>query len=138
VNSTPDSTYLVKIPDSVDYKRSKITLAYLELPLEFRYKSKSKFSVALGFKGGFLIGSSTKYVGDGGFSTYNYSVPQVGKSRIKMWGIKNVEQFTYGPTLRIGYRWFNVSAYYMLSTVFNKSRGPEMYPISIGIVLMPF
>ncbi len=139
VNSSPDSTYMVKIPDSISYKRSKLLVTYLEIPLEFRFKTKSKFTAALGFKGGFMIGSFTKYVGDGGFSTVNYSVPpDAGKTRIKLWGIKNLEQFTFGPTLRIGYRWINVNAYYMISTIFNKNRGPDMYPISVGIVLMPF
>jgi hypothetical protein len=138
-NSSSDSTWIVPIPDSVSYKRSKITTTYLDIPLEFRYKSKSKVTIALGFKGGFMIGSFSKYVGDGGFSTYSYTVPKdVGKVRIKMNGIKNLEQFTYGPTLRVGYRWFNVNAYYMISTIFSKSRGPDMYPISVGIMLMPF
>ncbi|HTX87918.1 MAG TPA: outer membrane beta-barrel protein [Bacteroidales bacterium] len=139
VNSSADSTYLDKIPDSISYKRSKITLAYLEIPLEFRYKSKSKVSVGLGFKGGFMIGSFWKYVGDGGITTYNFSVPEdAGKTRIKLNGLKNLEQFVFGPTLRVGYRWFNLSGYYMISTIFNKSHGPDMYPISVGITLMPF
>jgi len=138
VNSTSDSTWLFKIPDSVSYKRSKMTLAYLEVPIEFRFKSKSKVSVGVGFKAGFLVGSSTKYIGDGGFETENYTLKETGKQRVKFWGIKNLEQFTYGPTLRVGYKWFNVTGYYMISHLFTKNRGPEMYPISVGFVLMPF
>jgi hypothetical protein len=139
VNSKPDSTWMVKIPDSISYKRSKITTAYLELPVEFRYKNKIKLTVALGFKGGLLIGSNTKYVGDGGIQTVNYSVPEDnGKTRIRIWGIENLTKFIYGPTLRIGYRWFNVNAFYMISTLFEKDRGPDMYPITVGIVLVPF
>ena len=141
VNRTQDSTKLVKIPDTVSYKRSKMTLAYLEIPIEFRFKSKSKISVGIGFKGGFLIGSNTKYVGDGnvnissGFMpTPNYSE----KTKVKFWGIKNLESFSYGPTLRIGYKWFNVNASYMLSSIFVKSSGPEVVPLSIGFLLMPF
>jgi hypothetical protein len=114
VNSTSDTTTLVKIPDSVSYKRSKMTLAYLEIPLEFRFKSKSKVSVGVGFKGGFLIGSNTKYVGDGPIVTTNYTLNATGKQRAKFWGIKNLEQFTYGPTLRIGYKWFNVTGFVLM------------------------
>ncbi len=138
VNSTSDSTALIRMPDSVNYKRSKITLSYLEIPLEFRFKSNSKVNVGLGFKGGLLIGSSSKYVGDGEITTTNYTLHSSEKTRVKFWGIKNLEQFTYGPTLRIGYKWFNVNGYYMLSSLFTKNRGPEMYPISVGFVLMPF
>ena len=138
VNSTPDSTWLFKIPDSVSYNRSKITLAYAEIPIEFRFKSKSKVSVAVGFKAGLLIGSSSKYVGNGPIVTTNYTLNDVGKQRSKFWGIKNLEQFTYGPTLRVGYKWFNLTGYYMISHLFTKNHGPEMSPISVGFILMPF
>lgn len=138
VNKTADSTKLVKIPDSVSYSRSKMNLTYLEIPIEFRFKSKSKISVGIGFKAGFLIGSSTKYVGTGNIVTPGYSLYSQDKTRVKFWGIKDLESFTYGPTFRIGYKWFNVNASYMLSSVFNKSRGPEVIPLSVGFVLMPF
>jgi len=138
VNSTSDSTWLLKIPDSVNYKRSKITLAYGEIPIEFRFKSKSKVSVGVGFKAGILISSSSKYIGDGPIVTTNYTLNATGKQRAKFWKIENLEQFTYGPTLRVGYKWFNVTGYYMLSHLFVNNRGPEMYPISVGFILMPF
>jgi len=138
VNSTSDSTTLIKIPDSIDYNRSKITLAYLEIPLEFRLKTKSKVTAAVGFKGGFMISSSAKYVGHGIIITHSFTIPTEEKTRIKFWGIKNLEQLTYGPTLRVGFKWINVTGYYMISTLFTKGRGPEMYPISVGFLLMPF
>jgi hypothetical protein len=138
VDWTSDSTWLNKIPDSVNYKRSKMTLAYLELPIEFRFKSKTKVSVGVGFKAGLLAGSFIKYKGDGGIETENFTLKETGNQRVKVYGIKNLQQFTYGPTLRVGYKWFNVTGYYMLSHLFVKNKGPEMYPISVGFVLMPF
>jgi hypothetical protein len=145
VNSTSDSTVFKKIPDSVGYKRSKMTLAFVEVPVEFRWKSKSKVTVALGFKGGFMVGSFTKYVGDSYSGTNNYNTVldpvathEPEKVRVKYWGVKNLESFAYGPTLRVGYKWINLNAYYQLSTVFTKGNNPEMYPISVGLVLMPF
>jgi hypothetical protein len=139
VNRIADSTKLIKIPDGINYKRSKMTLAYLEVPIEFRFKSNNKISVGIGFKGGFLIGSSTKYVGPGGITTLTGdTIHSSGKIRIKVWGLKDLESITYGPTFRIGYKWFNVNASYMLSSIFNKSRGPEIVPLSIGFILMPF
>ena len=110
VDSRTENTSLNHIPDSISYKRSKITLAYGEVPIEFRFKSKSKISVGIGFKAGFLLGSSAKYVGNGIIdtaSTTNFTIPTTQKTAIKFWGIKNLEQFTYGPTLRIGYKWIN-------------------------------
>jgi hypothetical protein len=141
VDSRTEMTTLNKIPDSIDYKHSKITLVYAEIPVEFRFKSKSKVSVGVGFKAGFMIGSSAKYVGNGVVDTTlstNFNIPTEQKTRIKFWGLKNLEQITYGPTLRIGYKWINLTGYYMLSTLFTKGRGPEMYPITVGLVVMPF
>lgn len=138
VNSTPDSTVLQRIPDSIEYKHSKMTLAYLEVPLEFRWKHKSKVTVGIGFKGGYMISSSAKYVGNGVIETNSFTVPTEEKTRIKFWGIKNLENLTYGPTFRVGYKWISLTGYYMMSTMFTKGRGPEMYPISVGFLLMPF
>ena len=138
VNIKSDSTYLTKIPDGVNYKRSKLDVTYLEIPLEFRYKDKNKVVVGVGFKGGIEIASATKYLGNGPVTTYNYTVSGTEKTKIKMSGIKNLEQFTYGPTLRIGYSWFNLTASYMLSSIFQKGRGPQVYPISAGISFIPF
>lgn len=138
VNSATDSTVFKKIPDTVSVKKSKMKVTYLEIPIEFRFRSKSKVTVALGFKGGIMLGSGTKYVGNGVLATYNYTVNEPEKTKIKLSGIKNLEQFTYGPTLRIGYSWINVSASYMLSPIFKQGKGPQMYPLSLGIVLMPF
>ncbi|MFH1296869.1 MAG: outer membrane beta-barrel protein [Bacteroidota bacterium] len=133
VDSKMDSTTLVKIPDSANYKRSKLTLPYLELPIEFRFKSKSKIAVGIGFKIAYLLPAHTKYVGDDYYIEKNLE-----KLRVKFREIKNLEQFTYGPTFRIGYRWFHINAYYSLSKIFTLGNGPEMYPLSIGILLMPF
>jgi hypothetical protein len=141
VDSRTEMTTLNPIPDSIDYKHSKITLVYAEVPLEFRFKSKSKISVGVGFKAGFMIGSSAKYVGNGIIdttTTTNFTIPTTEKTRIKFWGLKNLEQLTYGPTVRIGYKWINLTGYYMISTLFTKGRGPDMYPITIGLVVMPF
>jgi hypothetical protein len=138
VDKSGDTTKMVKIPDSVSYKRSKMTIAYLEVPLEFYLKTKSKFQVALGFKAGFMIGSKSVYVGNGGIKTYAYESYSTTKVRIKSMGIPNLQQFCYGPTLRIGYKWINADCFYMLSSLFTKNHGPEIYPISVGLVIMPF
>ena len=131
-----DTTILKKIP--VGYKRSKMTLVYLEVPVEFNLKTNSKVRIGLGFKAGLLIGSSTKYVGSGGFQTSTYTIDTVSKIRFKTWKIPNLQQFTYGPTLSVGYKWIHVNCYYMLSTIFTKDHGPDMTPISVGLVLMSF
>jgi hypothetical protein len=127
-----DSLQFKRIPDGESYKRSKLTMPYLEIPIEFRFKSKSKFSMGLGFKVGYMVYGHSKYVG----SDYIFNTTNTLISSFK--NISNIEKFAYGPTLRIGYKWFHVNAYYSLSKIFQKGTGVDMYPISVGFVLMPF
>ncbi|MEI7726042.1 MAG: outer membrane beta-barrel protein [Bacteroidota bacterium] len=122
----------VKIEDALKYHRSKLTLPYVEIPLEFKFKTKSKFAMGIGFKVGYMIYAHAKYVGD----DYLFNSTDLLKASYK--DIKNIEKFAYGPTLRIGYKWFHVNAYYSLAKVFQKQTSIDMYPISVGFVLMPF
>lgn len=127
-----DSLQFSKTPDSISYKRSKLTMPYLEIPLEFRFKTKSKFAVSLGFKVGYMIYSHSKWVGD----DYLWQSGNTLKASFK--DIKNLEKFAYGPTFRVGYKWFHLNAYYSLSNIFTKGKGIDMYPVSVGFVLLPF
>ena len=122
----------VKIEDGLGYKRSKLTLPYLEIPIEFRLKTKGKFAMGIGFKVGYMVYAHAKFVGD----DYLFTSSNTLKASFK--GIKNLENFAYGPTLRLGYKWFHINGYYSLSNIFTKGTGVDMYPLSVGFVLMPF
>lgn len=124
-----DTILFVPIPDSIDYKRYKLGLSYIDIPLEFRLKTEKKFRVAIGAKFGFRIDGKTKYKGD---RTDGELVVQKEKQ------VENLNNFRFGPTLRIGYDWFNVYAYYQVTKVFEPGGGPDIYPLSIGITLLPF
>jgi len=128
----PSYTKLTIIPDSLAWRRAKLCLPYLELPVELRFKSNNKIAVGIGFKVAYLLPSHYKYVGE------NYTYNTGDKTRVKFRDIANLETFSYGPTVRIGYRWFNVASYFSISKLFQKGKGPEMYPISIGFILMPY
>ena len=132
VTSSTDSTKLVKIPDAVGYKRSKLTMPYLEIPIEFAYANKAKFSLGIGFKAGYMLPAHTKFVGD------DYIDGTSDQLRAKFRNVKNLDRFAYGPTLRIGYKWFHIYSYYQLSSIFQKGSGPDVYPITVGFLLKPF
>lgn len=135
VKSYTDSTRLVKINDTVGYKRSKLTMPYIELPIEFALVTKYKFAVGIGFKVGYMLPAHTKYVGD----EYQADLqPQDNELRIKYRNVQNLDRFAYGPTLRLGYKWFHVVGYYQLSSIFMKGKGPDIYPITIGFFVRPF
>jgi hypothetical protein len=134
-----DSISMLQIPDNIAYKKSKIALGYFDIPLEFRIKTRKHFRVALGFKAGFLINAHTKYkgnrfvVGSNGLATTDGA-----EVKEKEKDISQVETWRYGPTFRIGYKWFNVTVYYQLSKVFKVDKGPQVYPISVGIAVIPY
>lgn len=127
-----DSAYFEPIPDTLSYKKYKMTATYFDIPIELRFKSKSEFRVAVGFKFGFLLKAHTKYKGE------NYIEGTNDEVIIKTSKFNFVEKNHYGFTGRIGYKWLNVYCYYQLSTLFEKGNGPEMYPVSIGITAIPF
>ncbi|MEA3505383.1 MAG: outer membrane beta-barrel protein [Bacteroidota bacterium] len=126
------------IPDTlsngtgVETKRSKISVAYLDIPIELKIRTENKLRAAIGFKLGYLINSLSKYKGD------NYSDDSSSDITIKKKGIDGINNLRYGPTLRIGYKWIDISAYYSLTTLFEENKGPEMTPISIGISISKF
>jgi hypothetical protein len=135
VKSYTDSTVLKKIQDTVSYKRSKLVMPYIELPIEFAYVTKSKFAVGIGFKVGYMLPAHTKYVGD----EYQADLqPESDQLRIKYRNVLNLDKFAYGPTLRIGYKWFHLYGYYQLSSIFIKGKGPNIYPITVGFFIRPF
>lgn len=141
VDIKADSIDFRVIPDDIDYKRTKISLAYVDVPLEFRIKTDKHFRIAFGFKFGFNINAHTKYVGN------RFDIDEETGDALALDGvnvnekqrdIKQIESWRYGPTFRIGYKWFNVTAYYQLSKIFEVDSGPELYPISVGVAVIPF
>ncbi len=134
-----DSIEFVQIPGDISYKKSKLALAYVEVPLEFRIKTKKHFRIAFGFKFGFLANAHVKYKGnritkndEGVLETDGVNV------KVKSKDVKQLETWRYGPTFRIGYKWFNLTVYYQLSKVFKVDKGPQLYPVSIGLAIIPF
>ncbi len=128
-----DSTIFYPVPDLINFRRTKFTLGYFDIPIELRYKSKGDVRFAFGFKFGILMTSFTKYKGD------DFEPNDINKLVIyKKVRIPNVSRFRYGLSLRLGYKWLNVWGFYQLSSVFEKGKGPDMYPISVGISLMPY
>ena len=126
-----DSIVFETIGDSIDYKKSKIQASYFDIPFEFRYRSKKGFRMAIGFKAGFLYDSKIKYKGER-LSNDGIQVKYKEKK------VEQLETIQYGPTFRIGYKWINVFGYFALSKFFQEDKGPQVYPISVGIALIPY
>lgn len=114
----------------VDYRKSKLNLVYLDLPIEFKYRTEGGFKLGIGLKVGYLIDSKQKYKGD--------RPPDEHQVLVKSKKVNQLEKWSYGATLRIGYKWVSLFGYYQFNKIFVKGRGPDMYPISVGLTITPF
>lgn len=118
---------------SKNYSKSKLTTSYLVVPLLLELQTNRKgglrsFHIAAGGYAGVKLHSRTRVV---------YEVND-DKQKINTPSDFHINQFEYGLTARIGWGSFNFFANYSLSTFFNKNKGPELYPISVGITLLSF
>lgn len=118
-----------------DYRRSKVNVTYIDLPVELKLRNDKGFKLGVGLKVGYKIGSKEKYVG-------NRTVPGVPTDNtnvnIKSAKIAQLEDWVFGATLRIGYKWFSAFGYYQFTPIYIQGRGPKLTPISVGITITPF
>lgn len=111
-----------------NFKRARLGVHYIDIPIELRFRQPTKtgmsVKLALGIKGSIKVNATHKEVKKGPnnyFKHYNTA------------NYKDVNQFRFGPTFRVGYGAFNVMMYYNMLPLFDKGRGPLMHPFSIGI-----
>lgn len=124
-----DSIFFTPIPDSIDYRKSKLGVTYIDFPVEIRFHAENKVRFSVGVKLGYLLDAKTKYKGD------NLAGDEV---ILKMKKVNSVDKFRFGPVVRFGYDWFQIMGYFSVTQLFDKGLGPELYPISVGITFMPF
>jgi hypothetical protein len=112
-------------------KINKLVLQYLDIPLELRIRTNpDKFGqcwkVAVGFKAGVRVDVHTKerLIADG--DTHVYLIRDY----------PDFNQFHMGPTLRVGYSFFNITGYYGVLNVFKQGLGPKANEFSLGISFM--
>lgn len=124
------STVFKPIPAATlsEYKVNKITLQYVEVPLELRIRSNpDKFNnfwkVAIGMKAGVRVDAHTR-------QTIKNTE---GKKTYVERRFPDFALFRVGPTLRVGYSVFNVTAYYGVLNIFKSGRGPKANEFAVGI-----
>ncbi len=136
--STSDSLYFEKIPDTVDYRKNKFATVYVDIPIEFRLRTrplvkKRNLKIAFGFKIGYNIQRYTKYDGDNYLGITNYKTV-----KYKVYDIKNILPYRYGVFTRLGYGKFSLSAYYSLTPLFETDKAQEIIPFSLGLSITLF
>ena len=125
-------TSFYRLGDTISSKNSKLNMTYIDIPIEFRFRSTPNkktgmsWKLAVGFKVGFLVGSKWKYKGEE-LSNSNINV------KLKDIGVANMSKFRYGPMIRGGYGPASLFCYYSLGSAFTAGKGPKMNPIVFGI-----
>jgi len=116
------------VTEEITFKTNKLTTAYVDLPIEFRYRHTSGFKVSVFGKIGYLINSHTKYRGDDPNLGADYSLTT------KVLNIPNIQKYRMTVGGRIGYKKISLFGSYSITKMFGE-HGPQMYPINVGITL---
>ncbi len=121
------------MPANAELDKNKLMTTYLTIPLIFEIQSGNKnydnrFYIGIGAIGSVKLYSRLKQKYDLDNQTY--------KTKIK--GDYYQNTFKYGATLRIGISKLRLFANYNLTPLFEKDRGPELYPVTIGLSLINF
>lgn len=132
---TTDSTnvtYFEPIQSEIDYRNNKLTTAYLEVPIELRFRSKAdknnnRWKFAIGLRGGYLLNAHSKYRGPDLTQSTNRTV------KIKDLRLPNINKYRLGSTVRVGYGTFNLVGFYSLTNLFETDLGPGIQQFSIGL-----
>lgn len=120
-----DSSYV-----NFNVTKSKLSTTYFTVPLLFEFQVPAghhRVYFSTGVIGGVRLGSHTKVIYRDG-----------GKEKRKNRDDFNLSTFRYGLTARVGYRGLRLFANYYPTSLFEKDKGPELYPFSIGLVLIDF
>lgn len=118
--------------DTIPFQNYKLNLTYLELPLEFSFKTKSHLSFSLGAKVGYRIADKTKYKGK------DFTGDLTNDLKMKVHNNDNLLDYRIGAFAVIGYKWINLTAYYQLTGLFEEGMGPDMSPLTVGILVRPY
>ena len=139
VDSASNSyTDFIKIKDtSPNHNKiiiNKMTFSYASIPLELRLRlgKNELLKMAAGFEVGYMISSYVKFVGDDIFNQNDDPV------KFKFYDIENTMKLRYGLSFRMGYNRFNFRIFYPLTSNFILDKGPQLYPIELGLTLMVF
>ncbi len=113
------------------FKRNNLNMAYLTIPAIIGFKiptNKKDISFGVGVTGSMRLWSKhkQKYIEDG------------EKHKYKLRDDFGLTPFRYGVTARVGYGSIGIFVDYQLTPLFKKDKGPELYPISIGLRLFNF
>lgn len=111
-----------------NYKKYKLTTAYLEAPFELRFfgnkvNRNRGFKAAIGLRVGTLVGAHTKGRYDG--------IKIVDKVNTKRY----LDPWRFAGTVRLGWGNYTLMGTYNLNKLYKEGAGPDITPYSIGLCI---
>jgi len=124
-----DNSYELNPDITVTHSRLNMTYLTAPLLLEFQIPTSSRHRIFLsaGIVGGVHLCSNTEV---------EYEGVSNGKDKVR--SDFNLSPFRYGYTARLGFRGLSLYAIYYPVQLFEKTKGPELYPFAIGLRLLNF
>lgn len=131
----PDSSYTWGAIDSTNsftYKKNRLRNTYIQVPLLLEFNTSNNpyktFHMAFGVIGQYMIASRTRQV----LEQDKYEIEKVRKDGY------NMSPFAAKAHVNMGYRGWTVYAEYNLTPLFQPGKGPELYPFTVGLRVIPF
>ncbi len=122
-----DTTFLNAFNDKIDYKKNTLNVSYIKVPLLIEFNTSKNpnqdFHIAIGGEFAYRIHAVAKQ---------KYDMEDV-HYKLKQRDDFNLEPFRYSATARIGYNNVTVFANYGLNRLFQKNKGPQVYPFTLGV-----
>jgi len=129
-----DSLRLNYFQDTINtFSKNKLTTLFVSVPLLLEWHLSSKKNKSIAFISLGIIGS----VNIDNYTSQRYSINNVEyKSRIRdnYW----IAPYWYGLTARFGYSFIRFFANYSLMPLFEINKGPTLYLVSAGVIIVGF
>ncbi|GAB4131277.1 MAG: hypothetical protein Fur0041_01520 [Bacteroidia bacterium] len=125
---TPNVPFQTASLDSFSYRKNRLNVCYVNVPLFLEFNTNASADRSFHFGAGMQFG----------YNVFDNKVKQkyelngeTFKRKIK--DDYNVNPFKYDIIARIGYGNYTIFGSYSLSTLFEKSKGPTLYPFTAGL-----
>lgn len=134
-NLNPDSSFTSGKIDSMAssvYRKNRLRCTYLQVPLLLEFNTsndpRKTFHLAFGVIGQYLIASRTRQI----IEQDKFDITRVRKDGY------NLSPFAAKAHVNFGYKGWTIFAEYSLTPLFQPGKGPDLYPFSVGLRIIPF
>lgn len=119
-----DGLFFAPFPETYNYQRNRISAHYIEIPLEFRFRSahRNPFRLSIGGTVGYALNSFTTTVDDD------------GKRRI--YDVPGLNALRYGLTGRMGVGRFSAFGFYSLNNFLKTVQTLDLVPVTFGVSIL--